>query len=454
MKTSKKLKAVTLILVILLITILSFLGVYNVAKVQGDNLVKDYNVGMDLKGRKILRLKVDDTVNEVTYDSEGNKVEKQEDSGQYTVAQEPVNKPENLNKENYKKAKKIIEDRLNSMDAEEYNIRFNEENGTLELEIIDDELTDYIVEAIRVQGDFRIIDAETKEILIDRSLVKKANVLYSATESKSTSVYLDIEFNKEGSQKLEELSKTYIKTTEQVVNDEGQTEDKSTEKKIAVKIDDNEIISTYFSEPLTNGHLYISVGQSTTDNAQLRKYALQASIYAAIIESDTVPFVYAVDQNNFVVSNVSKTIIPIVAAIVLALEVVVLIVLFKAKGIIASILQIGYVSLLLLVLKYTNVYITLGGIFAIVLSSIINVIFIGKVLFSVNKNEGVVKAINENLIKFINMSVPVLIVAIVFCFVKWLEINSFGMIIFWGYVVSLLYNILFTKGILKNILDK
>ncbi len=454
MKTNEKLKALTLILVIILITILSFLGVYNIAEVHGDNLVKDYSVGMELKDRKLLRLKVDDTINEVTYDSEGNKVDTKEDGKEYNVVQEPVNSQEVLNKENYKKSVKIIEDRLNFMEAEEYKIRFNEENGTIELEMIDDELTDYIIEAIRVPGDFKIIDTDTEEVLMDSSYIKKAGVIYSSSDTSATTVYLDIEFNKDGAKKLEELSKTYVKTTEQVVNEEGKTEDKTTEKKITVKIDENSIISTSFGEPLTNGHLYISVGQATNNNEELQKYALQASVYASMIESETVPITYKIDQNKYIVSSIDKTIIPTVAIIALAVEVIVFILVFKLKGIIAGILQIGYVSLLLLILKYTNVYITLEGIFAIVLAGILNMAFIYKILHLVKNGGNVLKSINESLVKFINISIPVLIVSIIFCFVKWLEINSFGMVMFWGYVVSLLYNIVFTKIILKNILDK
>lgn len=451
---SKKLKAITLILVIVLITILSFLGVYNVTAVYGDNLVKDYNVGMELKSKRLLRLKVDDTVNEVFYDAEGNKQEKQNDEGTYTSAQESVNSEEVLNKENYKKTLSIIENRLNSMEAEEYKLRFNEENGIIELEMIDNELTDYIIESIRVPGDFRIIDDETQEVLIDQSLVKKSGVLYSSSDSSSTTVYLDIEFNKEGSKKLEELSKTYIKTTEQVVNDEGQSEDKTVEKKVTVKIDDNTIISTSFGEPLTNGHLYISVGQSTTSSEELRNYALQASIYASIIENNPMPVVYSVEQNKVIISNMDKNIIPIVSIIALVIEAIVLIAVFRLKGLIAAILQIGYISLLLLILKYTNVYMSLEGLFAVVLVGILNTMFIFKIMNAIKNGENIVKSINENLVKFINISIPVLIIAIIFCFAKWLEVNSFGMVIFWGYVVSLLYNVVFTKIILKDILDK
>lgn len=447
MKKSNKLKALTLILIIILITILSFLGVYNIKDVHGDNLIRDYKVGMDLKGRNIVRLKVDDTVNEVTYDSEGNKVETQEDEGEYTVAQEPVNPQEVLTKENYEKSVKTIENRLNHMDAEEYKLRFNEENGTIELELIEDELTDYIIGAISVKGEFKIIDSETKEVLLDSNSVKKAGVVYNTTEAGSTAAYLDVEFNKDGKKKLEDISRTYVKTTEQVTKEDGTTEDKSVEKKVAVQIDDEQIISTSFGEPLTSGHLYISVGQATNSNEELQRYALQASIYAAVIESNAVPVVYKLEQNDFIVTNINKRIIPIVAIITLVIEAIVFIIRFKGKGIIASILQIGYVALLLLVLKYTNVYITMEGVFAIALIGIFNMIFIYKVLKS---NINMTKAINENLIKFINISVPVLITAIVFCFTKWLEVNSFGMVIFWGYVVSLLYNIVFTKYIFRD----
>lgn len=454
MKSSNKLKAITLILVIVLITILSFLGVYNIALVHGDNLVKDYSVGKDLKTKKLIRLKVDDTVNEVTYDSEGKKVEKQGEEGEYTVKQEPVNPPEVLNKENYKKAINIIEDRLNKMDAEEYSIRFNEENGIVELEMIDDELTNYILEAIRVPGEFKMIDADTKDVLMDSSFVKKTGVLYGSTSSTGTTVYLDIEFNKEGSKKLEEISKTYVKSTEQVTNAEGQTEDKTTEKKVDVKIDENSIISTSFGEALTNGHLYISVGQATTSSDDLKRYGLQASVYASMIESGKIPVVYTVENTEVIVSNINSNAIPTVAIIALVVEAIIFIVIFKLNGIIASILQIGYIALLLLVLKYTNVCITLEGLFAIILAGIINMIFIYKVLQDVKKDINVVSAVNKSIIKFVNMSIPLLIVAIVFCFVKYLGINSFGMVIFWGYVISLLYNIVFTKMILKNTLDK
>lgn len=455
MKNNKKLKTLALILMIILIGILAFAGIYNVASVSGNNLIRNYKVGMNLKGRNVIRLKVDDAVNEVTYDSEGNVVEEQEDEGEYTVAQEPINEPDSLNKENYEKTKKIIEDRLNYLEAQEYKIRFNEENGTIELELIEDQLTDYIVAAISTKGEFKIIDEETEEVLMDKSDVKKTSIVYSSTESSSsTTTYLDIEFNKDGAKKLEELSKTYVTTTEQVVNEEGETEDKTTKKQITVEIDDDSLITTSFGETLTNGHLYISIGQGTTSTEELQKYALQASIQAAIIGTDTIPLAYTVEQNEYILENVNQNIITLISIIAIGVEAIVLILVFKARGIVATILQIGYVALLLLTLKYTNVYITIEGIFGIVVASLINMAYMFRVLSVAKKDGNISNAINESLIKFVNMSIPALIVSITFCFAKWLEINSFGMVMFWGFVVALLYSIVFTKAIFKNAFDK
>lgn len=425
MKSSNKLKAITLILVIVLIAILSFLGVYNITKVHGDNLVKDYKVGMELSGKNLIRLKVDDT-----------------------------NLPEVLNKENYKRSVAIIEDRLKTMGATEYKLRFNEENGIIEIELIEDELTDYIITAISLVGDFKITDSETNEVLLDRSHIKDVRLISETQQTGITIIGLDIEFNKEGSKKLDELSEIYKEKTETVVNDEGQEEEKQVGKKVSIQVDEEinkegQTRTEYLNDLVQQkGHIYLSEGQLTIDNQ------LRAALDLAIIDTDTIPVSYTIDQNEFIVTNTNKNIIPIIAVITLIVEIIVCIVMFKIKGIVASILQIGYVALLLLVLRYTNVFITVEGLFAIVLVSIINVVFIAKVLLDTKKGENIETATNSNLIKFIKLSIPVLITAIVFCFTKWLEITSFGMVMFWGYAISILYNILFTKGILKNIFKR
>ena len=47
--------------------------------------------------------------------------------------------------------------------------------------------------------------------------------------------------------------------------------------------------------------------------------------------------------------------------------------------------------------------------------------------------------------------VPLAIMAIVFSFAKWLPIFSFGMIIFWGILVSIIYHAIITRVLWENI---
>ena len=82
------------------------------------------------------------------------------------------------------------------------------------MEIEENTDTDTVISNISTNGKFEVQDSETKEVLLNNSNVKRANVMYSS-ENSGTSVYLNIEFNKEGKSKLENISDEYktINTT-------------------------------------------------------------------------------------------------------------------------------------------------------------------------------------------------------------------------------------------------
>ena len=52
--------------------------------------------------------------------------------------------------------------------------------------------------------------------------------------------------------------------------------------------------------------------------------------------------------------------------------------------------------------------------------------------------------------KFYLAIIPVIVVAIVFTFMQSYVINSIGMIVFWGLILNILYNIIFTKTLIKR----
>lgn len=219
----KKVKIITIILAIVLVTIVAFFGVYVPIQNRMEDKVKRYSYTMDLEGARNIRLKVDESNKTEIKDSEGNEVEDAENLTDeeiaekgYTKEESPYNVQEVLNKENYQESKKVIEKRLEELKVDDYNARVDENTGDILIEIPENDSTDSIVSNIATVGKFEIIDSETKEVLMDNDDIKLANVMYGSgnttTSSSGTTVYLNIEFTKEGAKKLEDISTKYITT--------------------------------------------------------------------------------------------------------------------------------------------------------------------------------------------------------------------------------------------------
>ena len=458
----KTVKILTIILLIILVSMVGFFGIYKQDRNQMSNAVKDYSYAMNLNGARTIKLKLSDETSEDT---------KTED--------------------NYNKSKKIIEKRLKALEIEEFNTSLNTKTGEMIIEIPEDLNTDKIVSNLNTVGKFEMIDSDTKESLLDNSSIKSSDVLYN-TETSGTSVYLEIAFNKEGKSKLEEISKTYVKTEENNTTSEDNTVEENTteetsneeetnteniateetteetteevteekkEKQITMKIDDEEIMTTSFDEPITTGKIQLSVGTATTDTKKLQDYISQAQNIATVLDSGNLPLKYDIEKNQYILSDISEQelgYIAIVAAIVIAIGIFVLIVKYKFNGLLAGISYIGLVSLYLLLVRYANVVISIESIFGIATMLILNYIFTAMLLNNIEKikkekKDNVVnKATVETYKKFFNRIIPICAISIAFCFVKWIPMSSFGMISFWGLALIAIYNVTITRSLLKR----
>ena len=89
---------------------------------------------------------------------------------------------------------------------------------------------------------------------------------------------------------------------------------------------------------------------------------------------------------------------------------------------------------------------SIDSIFAITMMLAFNYIFTIILLSNIKKmkaenvENAVQKSVTETYKKFFSRIIPVCILAIVFCFIKWTPINSFVMITFWGIVIIAIYN--------------
>ena len=462
-KTMKTVKILTITLLVILISMISFVGIYQKNKNKMENKVKDYSYSMSLNGARTIKLKVN---TESTDDV-------------------PNNSEEVLTAENYKKSKEVIEKRLNKMNVEEYTTSVNEATGEITIQIPEqNSQTDTIIGNLNTVGKFEILDSETKEVLLNNDDIKSSEVLYNTTNS-GTSVYLQIEFNKNGKDKLKNVSQTYVSvnnttnnttennvaenTTSETENEatntttEGSSDTATTEKKITMKIDDQEIMSTSFDEPITTGKIQLSVGSATTDKTTLQNYVDQAQSVATTLDTGKMPVKYDLEKNQYILPETTTqdlVKIEIAVAIIALVGIIILIVKHKLNGLLAGIAYVGLSAVYMLVVRYTNVTISIESIAGIIIVLILNYIFTTMFLNKIEelnkeKAENVMKkATGETYKKFYLRIIPICIMAITFSFVKWVTISSFGMITFWGIVIIAIYNAIITRYLLKTNVER
>lgn len=468
-KRERIIKIITACLIAILISMIGFVGIYTQKQNQMKNQIKDYDLSMDLKGARILSIKPKEDKETIIKDTEGNKITEELTDEQITekgYTKEEVNKnAEKLTKENFEKTKTIIQKRLKNMGIENYIIRLNEETGEIFIELEENTETDTIVSNIGATGKFEIQDSETKEVLLDNSDIKLVDVRYNTAET-GTDVYLNIQFDKEGKNKLTEITENYKTinttsentttkntTTENTTTENTTSESETTEaqKKVVIKIDDEEVTTTSFDNIIRTGSLQLTVGKSSTSRSKINENAKKANNIASTLSFGNLPVDYEVSQNEYILSNITTKKIQQLITIIAIIAVIGLIALmlrYKLTGVLSSIAFIGFTALYLLLVRYANVIITLEGIFGIAVILVINYILTNKIANS-NEKEKTAKEVKKEYGKSWLKIIPICIISIVFSFARWTPIASLGMVMLWGLALSAVYQLFITIPLIK-----
>lgn len=417
MKTQKVITIITVILLVLIISLASFVGIYKKDEYKVSNIVPEYTLGMEFTDSRVINFEV-------------NKEE---------------NSEEILTAENYQKTKTIIKNRLKNLGVDQYNVVLDETTGNIQVRVPENEDTDIVIYNLLQSGTFELKDSETEEVLIDTNAVKDVEVVYSQGETE-TAIFLQIKFNKDVKQKLEEISNIYTETVEETA-EESETEETTETKSLELYLNGELVTEINPKESIMNNMLYIGIGAGS-DSVTLEQYEVVAKETATILNSGVLPIIYT-ETDNVEASNITTEQIKIgmyVALGFVALMVIIFIIRLRAKGLIASILQIGYIALLLLVLRYTNVKITIEGICGIALASLINFVYIYKAFKNIDLN--FVKDITA---KFALKLIPVYVIAIILSFNSIANVYSLGMTLVWGIIVMYLYNLTLTQITLNTL---
>lgn len=480
-KSGNIIAIISCLLATVLLSMIAIFGIYTKEGNRMVNQLKEISYGMDIKGARTVVLTPSTETNTIVKDAEGNEVEDGSSltddeitQNGYTKEDIPVNSSDILNKENYIKSKEIIQARFKDLGIENYNISVNEENGEITLEIPEDDKTDNLVSNLVTKGKFQIIDSETEEVLMDNNDIKDVQLIDES--SYGSGVYLNIKFNKEGTTKFENITSTYTNSTNSTntadtnttdtnttdnttnstdTNTTGDTSSENTSKTVTMKIDDDEIMTTDFDEVIKNGEMSLSVGSSTTDKDELATYVENAKNIEATLDNEEMPIKYEGTKNEYILSDIAReqlNYVKIGIIIVIAIALLVLIIRYKSYGFLASISYVAFAAIYTILLRYANVTISLEGIFGIAIVFILNYIFVNKLLHRIREEKeeyNLSKIAKETYKEYFIKIIPLCIMAITFCFIKWTPISSFGMVMFWGILLIAIYNVLVTVNMMK-----
>ena len=479
----KKVKILTIALAILLVTLIAFGGVYIQTQNRMENKVKDYELGRELKSQRVIELKI----------KENSTDNSKENSSDETTSTENESTENKLTEKDYENAKKIMEKRLQSLGAQDYTISLNKENGTVRVELPENDNVDMYIYYLYASQKITIKDTDSKDNLLNDEMIKGAKYSYTSDSKGAYQVYEEIELTKDGQAKLNELLNDYAllatdvteienakkasesestktestseestETTENTSTDEQNTESTETQSTTEETSSNSETTkktaklyvndTTYDVSKLEKGKITVKIGSSSTNATSVNNNISKAAEIAMLENAGKLPADYEVDTNRYEYSSITQKEIIYFAIAMIAILVITLLVycvIYKKSGILASISFVGFVALFSLLIRYTNVAISIEGISAIIVVMIINLIINREILSKTKKMNLVNEAVKSTYKNVYLKLIPVGILTIVFCLAKWESLSSFGMIMFWGLVLTAIYNVIVTRTLLN-----
>ena len=480
-KVLKVVRTIAILLIVVLISVASFCGVYVQDIGIWKNVMPKYTLGMELEGVRELSFVLDDSevTREVYVDDEGNykgdvvqsmsetsaeatDASTEVDTSKYKTESRLVkaNPNELITIENLNETKKIIQRRLEASDQYEYNIRQDSVTGAMVLEVPDDENVELKKALVLTQGRITIEDAENGYILVDDSNIKNATVTVQMlnsedVESEETTeeeheheafenetyeyhqLYLVFEFDEEGSEIMKKISDEYIMT----VDDTGA----QTAKQVAIKFDEETLIETYFGETLEDGAVQIPIGEPISDHEEYYQAGSSLQTICDIINDERLPLSYVLSSDNYVKSSITDNtlvIMNVIVAVVILVVSIYMIIKYKLNGLKQAILSVGYVAVLLWVVRAVGVTLTVNSLIACGVVILINYIFGMKFLKHVKDGKSNKESLKHALKELYLSIVPVCVIAVIMLFMSSLIISSMGMMLFWGLLVQVLFSVL------------
>lgn len=487
----KKVKILTIVLAIILVTLIAFGGIYVQTQNRMENKVKDYEFGRELKSQRVIELKIKESTSTDSENSSSDENTETDSSKETEKSEETTSTENKLTEKDYENAKKIMEKRLQALGAQDYTISLDKENGIVRVELAENDNVDMYIYYLYASQKITIKDTDSKDILLNDDMIKGAKYSYSNDSKGAYQVYEEIELTKDGQAKLNELLNDYAllatdvteienakkasesestktestseENTESTENtDEQNTESTETQSTTEETSSNSETTkktaklyvndTTYDTSKIEKGKITVKIGASSSNTTSVNNNISKAAEIAMLENAGKLPADYEVDTNRYEYSSITQKEIIYFAIVMIAILLITLLVycvIYKKSGILASISFVGFVASFSLLIRYTNVAISIEGISAIIIVMIINLIINREILSKTKKMNLVNEAVKSTYKNIYLKLIPVGILTIVFCLSKWESLSSFGMIMFWGLVLTAIYNVIVTRTLLN-----
>ena len=445
MKNSKKLKLILIILICILISLVGIIGIYTKSSNMYKNLLPEYTLASDISETTIIEFKPDTSVEKVYYDKEGKKVDSstitEENKKDYDLKEIPINPEENYNLFNYNESLKIMEKRLKLLEADEYRLDLDKKTGIISLTVEDNYIED-IESILPMESKLQLIDANTKDVILDYSDFTSAESNYASLTLEYIT-YITLKLNDSGIEKVNNFEN--YKTAEIV--------DEELEKNaILLMFDDEKISEISYDDILLNGKtLRVTTASGLTSETQINS---QLNIDAIVCKLSTIgkmPLVYELSAEKLVKNDLGKysNYIIISLSVLCVIISVVLIIKYRLNGVLAVLGFVSNVALFLIIIRLTNIKISLNCYAGAVGLILFNFYLINNILNSIKNVE---KVFSENVKnaykKTLDVIVVMLIIFIVFSFSRMTVISTMGLLLFWGWIVTILGTLTFTVPML------
>lgn len=269
----KVILVIGIILIVAALIAISLFGIY-VKNENGDkrNIIPNYKMGMEFtNARKIIASVSDGIASEKIFDKDGNEITKKEEGVEYTeengyrIEQTKINPDDIKTLDNYKKSKEVLSNKLESLQVPEYILNMNESNGEITIQIPEDNFAAETESIIKKPGSLIFIDLSTFEAVFSTDYVKTSDVVARQGDLEAA-IFLQIKLTDEGIEKLKELSEIYKETTEEVTNEDGTKEEKTTKKELFILLNGMSLGTTVLENIVYDNTIMIPFAASNNND--------------------------------------------------------------------------------------------------------------------------------------------------------------------------------------------